>query len=295
MTEETGDSEKPAKIRVRRRDGQWEDLPESPPLSDDPEVNAIGRLSMSEVRRIVEDEADPRHAAAVEFNRLLGDQMAPLFTGLVDSLYKGYGFDGLTDTIRRSLGSDTLAETIRSSVGFDDLGKQLTRSFSLHYGDLVADVLPKVPAAFLPELPEFAQAAMATEIGTAPPSDGTAEEPGGQAVDLPQDQDLLADILLTTQAHLVVAEALLTGQSEQHATILRQLEAQDGQLDVLQKGFAADRGDAKAARDEATAAKADSAQAKTTSKTANRLAGWAIVVAVIFGIASIAISIAIAS
>lgn len=67
----TEDGEKRKKLRIRRGDGEWEEIEPAPSIgADDPEVAAIGNLKREEIAAIIENEDDPRHAAALEYERL---------------------------------------------------------------------------------------------------------------------------------------------------------------------------------------------------------------------------------
>lgn len=63
-------------VPVRGSDSSWEQLI-AVPLSDDPTVNAIGELPLSEIETILANEDHPDHAAVVEFNRLLHRRLQP--------------------------------------------------------------------------------------------------------------------------------------------------------------------------------------------------------------------------
>lgn len=58
----------------RTADGEWE-VVESPPVSLNDEVNAMGELDYEELEAIVQDPDDSRHDLASEYLRLSGDQL----------------------------------------------------------------------------------------------------------------------------------------------------------------------------------------------------------------------------
>lgn len=100
-----GEAEKVASFRIRegpdgtdqisRYGGPWEDVTVEP-VSDDPAVNAIGQLSIREVQAIVEDEAHPDHEAAVEYQRLLGQELREGFLAVL-------GQTGVTEAVAVAL------------------------------------------------------------------------------------------------------------------------------------------------------------------------------------------------
>ncbi|WP_353707544.1 hypothetical protein ABRQ22_16765 [Cellulosimicrobium sp. ES-005] len=72
-TDGAGEGEKRRKLRVRRGDGEWKEIEPAPPIDiDDPEIAAIGLLKQEDVAAIIENKDDPRHAAALEYERLRG-------------------------------------------------------------------------------------------------------------------------------------------------------------------------------------------------------------------------------
>lgn len=86
--EESGTDEEP-EIRVQRKDGTWEKL-EHKPLSDDPEIEAMGKLRWQELQEIVNDPAHPKHDQAVTYSRLLGERMRNSIAPLMGDLSKQY-------------------------------------------------------------------------------------------------------------------------------------------------------------------------------------------------------------
>lgn len=70
-TDGTEEGAKWRKLRIRRGDGEVEEIEPAPPIgADDPEISAIGNLEREEIAAIIENEDDPRHAAALEYERL---------------------------------------------------------------------------------------------------------------------------------------------------------------------------------------------------------------------------------
>lgn len=75
-------------IRVRRQGKDWEER-EITPLSQDPAIQAISKLRIDELSKILEDPQDPRHEAAKRYNALLSERLAASFAG-IHSLTDGY-------------------------------------------------------------------------------------------------------------------------------------------------------------------------------------------------------------
>lgn len=86
--ETTGEKPVRKTFRVRRQGKDWEEK-EIEPLSKDPAIEAIGKLSIDEVSKILEDPQDPRHEAAKRYNALLSEHLAASFEG-IRSLTAGY-------------------------------------------------------------------------------------------------------------------------------------------------------------------------------------------------------------
>lgn len=88
----------------RGPDGEWA-LKEKPPISEDPEVNAIGELDIEEVEAILEDEGDPRHELAKEYSKLSNERMMQSLRPITDqyrSLWKNFiGSSSAFDLVKK--------------------------------------------------------------------------------------------------------------------------------------------------------------------------------------------------
>lgn len=98
VPEESSQDDEP-EIRLQRKDGTWEKV-EHKPLSDDPEVEAMGKLRWKELQEIVDDPAHPQHDQAVTYSRLLGERMRKSIAPLMGDVSKQY--DNLLRNISKS-------------------------------------------------------------------------------------------------------------------------------------------------------------------------------------------------
>lgn len=108
--EHLGDSEESSpgdepKVRFQRKDGSWESV-EHKPLSDDPEVAAMGKLPWKELQEIVDDPDHPQHEHATAYARLLGERMRQSIAPLMSDVSKQY--ENLFRDISKSIKMPTL-------------------------------------------------------------------------------------------------------------------------------------------------------------------------------------------
>ncbi|MBE9405231.1 hypothetical protein M4D54_09215 [Brachybacterium sp. p3-SID1565] len=84
------DADGRTQLYERGPDGEWV-LKENPPVSDDPEVDAIGQLDYEEIEEILENEDDPRHELAKEYSKRSNERMMQSLRPITDqyrSLWK---------------------------------------------------------------------------------------------------------------------------------------------------------------------------------------------------------------
>lgn len=84
------DEEGRSHVYKRGADGEWEEA-EHRPVSDDPEVNAIGELGYEELEAIAADEDHPKHELAKEYLRLSSARLLESLKPLNTRLTQQYG------------------------------------------------------------------------------------------------------------------------------------------------------------------------------------------------------------
>lgn len=88
-----------SEVRFRRKDGSWENL-QHEPLSDDPEVEAMGKLRWRELQAIADDVDHPQHSQALAYSRLLGERVRRSIAPLMGDVTKQY--ESLLRDIKKS-------------------------------------------------------------------------------------------------------------------------------------------------------------------------------------------------
>lgn len=68
------DDEGRRKLWRKTAEGEWEEV-KTDPLSDDPEVEAMGSIDVDEFERILEDTEHPKHELVKEHSRLSGERV----------------------------------------------------------------------------------------------------------------------------------------------------------------------------------------------------------------------------
>ena len=93
-------------VSFQRKDGTWEKL-EHKPLSDDPDIEAMGKLRWEELQAIVENPSHPQHEQAVAYSRLLGERMRESIAPLMGDVSKQY------ERLLRDIGKSFKMPTIK--------------------------------------------------------------------------------------------------------------------------------------------------------------------------------------
>ena len=261
-------AEKPAHFRIRQgADGSdevslygrpWQTV-DPEPVSDDPAVNAVGKLSLRENQAISEDEAHPDHAAVLEYNRLLMNQLRPTFDGIfkASALGRRAADEIAKSTARGRQAADAILKasdpgkraadeiaksTARGKRAVDAIlkaqgGQRAGALAAQRYLELVTDARPELLTSTLVELPKVDHVMYEAADGF-----GQREsKPDG----LPQFSDVVADLL-----------------REQNGLVGKQTETLVGLLDTAQQ-------DARGARAEAAQARKDAQQARRDAKRAS--------------------------
>lgn len=237
-----GEAAKPAHFRIRRGPdgsdqisrygGPWETVnPE--PVSDDPAVNAVGKMSLRQNKAIADDVSHPAHAAVVEYNRLLMEKLRPTFDAIFRAGEPGRlvadAIDRASEQSRRAAAailkanepSRRAADEVAKATGrgrrvadaiLKAQGNQPAAALAAqHYKDLVADALPELPTSTLVKLPGAGQASSeAGENNAEPPRKG----------EIPQASEAVADLLREQNEMLGAQAETLTELVEQQKQLL---------------------------------------------------------------------------
>lgn len=123
-------------VRIKRKDGSWEKV-ERKALSDDPEVEAMGKLPWKKLQEIVDDPAHPQHEQAVTYSRLIGERMRKSIAPLMGDVSKQY------DNLLRDISKSFKMPMIKLPK-FENPAMQ-----GIRYYDFIPPALPDSPA---PEL-----------------------------------------------------------------------------------------------------------------------------------------------
>ncbi|MDN5687112.1 MAG: hypothetical protein L0G94_10635 [Brachybacterium sp.] len=83
------DDEGRKKLWQKRDDGSWEEV-EPEQVSDDPDVDEMGNISIDEFEEILEDEDHPKHKLAKEYNKVSGERLRETMAPFLENVGKQY-------------------------------------------------------------------------------------------------------------------------------------------------------------------------------------------------------------